>query len=86
MNNLAISRVYFRELSKNHSLFCCVCSPVQQDELYILILICADIQEWQIFTHLFLFLQQDVEKFSDIEKLYLYLKLPSGPSSNTEKR
>ncbi|CAB1420608.1 unnamed protein product [Pleuronectes platessa] len=24
---------------------------------------------------------QDVEKFSDIEKLYLYLKLPSGPSS-----
>ncbi|XP_074522257.1 DNA-binding protein RFX7-like [Halichoeres trimaculatus] len=28
---------------------------------------------------------QDVEKFSDIEKLYLYLKLPSGPSSNTEK-
>lgn len=34
----------------------------------------------------FLVLQQDVEKFSDIEKLYLYLKLPSGPSSNTEKR
>ncbi|XP_060894890.1 DNA-binding protein RFX7-like [Labrus mixtus] len=28
---------------------------------------------------------QDVEKFSDIEKLYLYLKLPSGPSSCTEK-
>ncbi|XP_051234944.1 DNA-binding protein RFX7-like isoform X2 [Dicentrarchus labrax] len=28
---------------------------------------------------------QDVEKFSDIEKLYLYLKLPSDPSSNTEK-
>lgn len=28
---------------------------------------------------------QDVEKFSDIEKLYLYLKLPSGPSSNPEK-
>ncbi|TKS70129.1 DNA-binding protein RFX7 [Collichthys lucidus] len=28
---------------------------------------------------------QDIEKFSDIEKLYLYLKLPSGPSSNTEK-
>ncbi|KAM9366747.1 DNA-binding protein RFX7 [Symphorus nematophorus] len=28
---------------------------------------------------------QDVEKFSDIEKLYLYLKLPSGPSSNTDK-
>ncbi|CAJ1049177.1 DNA-binding protein RFX7-like [Xyrichtys novacula] len=30
---------------------------------------------------------QDVEKFSDIEKLYLYLKLPSGPSSSssTEK-
>ncbi|KAM3626052.1 uncharacterized protein V6R79_021837 [Siganus canaliculatus] len=27
----------------------------------------------------------DVEKFSDIEKLYLYLKLPSGPSSNTDK-
>ncbi|XP_076583754.1 DNA-binding protein RFX7-like [Chaetodon auriga] len=28
---------------------------------------------------------QDVEKFSDIEKLYLYLKLPSGPSTNTDK-
>ncbi|XP_046898469.1 DNA-binding protein RFX7-like isoform X2 [Hypomesus transpacificus] len=28
---------------------------------------------------------QDVEKFTDIEKLYLYLKLPSGPSSCTEK-
>ncbi|XP_053720259.1 DNA-binding protein RFX7-like [Synchiropus splendidus] len=28
---------------------------------------------------------QDVEKFSDIEKLYLYLKLPSGPSGNTDK-
>uniref|UniRef100_A0A3P9QJM0 Regulatory factor X7a n=1 Tax=Poecilia reticulata TaxID=8081 RepID=A0A3P9QJM0_POERE len=29
---------------------------------------------------------QDVEKFSDIEKLYLYLKLPTGPSSSAEKR
>ncbi|XP_061670097.1 DNA-binding protein RFX7-like [Syngnathoides biaculeatus] len=30
---------------------------------------------------------QDVEKFTDIEKLYLYLKLPSGPvsSASTEK-
>ncbi|XP_061526599.1 DNA-binding protein RFX7-like [Phycodurus eques] len=30
---------------------------------------------------------QDVEKFTDIEKLYLYLKLPSGPipSGSTEK-
>ncbi|XP_069549638.1 DNA-binding protein RFX7-like [Brachyistius frenatus] len=28
---------------------------------------------------------QDVEKFSDIEKLYLYLKLPSGPSCTAEK-
>ncbi|XP_044054123.1 DNA-binding protein RFX7-like [Siniperca chuatsi] len=28
---------------------------------------------------------QDVEKFSDIEKLYLYLKLPSGPSTSTDK-
>ncbi|XP_061599733.1 DNA-binding protein RFX7-like [Cololabis saira] len=28
---------------------------------------------------------QDVEKFSDIEKLYLYLKLPSGPSSTVDK-
>ncbi|XP_026175766.1 DNA-binding protein RFX7 [Mastacembelus armatus] len=28
---------------------------------------------------------QDVEKFSDIEKLYLYLKLPSGPSSSSDK-
>ncbi|XP_027869852.1 DNA-binding protein RFX7 isoform X2 [Xiphophorus couchianus] len=28
---------------------------------------------------------QDVEKFSDIEKLYLYLKLPTGPSSSAEK-
>ncbi|KAK5873936.1 hypothetical protein PBY51_018930 [Eleginops maclovinus] len=28
---------------------------------------------------------QDVERFSDIEKLYLYLKLPSGPSTNIEK-
>ncbi|KAL1271309.1 hypothetical protein QQF64_030325 [Cirrhinus molitorella] len=28
---------------------------------------------------------QDVEKLTDIEKLYLYLKLPSGPSSGTEK-
>lgn len=34
----------------------------------------------------FLFLQQDVEKFTDIEKLYLYLKLPSGPSSGNDKR
>lgn len=33
-----------------------------------------------------LFLQQDVEKFTDIEKLYLYLKLPSGPSSGNDKR
>lgn len=32
------------------------------------------------------FLQQDVEKFTDIEKLYLYLKLPSGPSSGNDKR
>ncbi|XP_077084981.1 DNA-binding protein RFX7 isoform X1 [Siphateles boraxobius] len=28
---------------------------------------------------------QDVEKLTDIEKLYLYLKLPSGPSSGIEK-
>ncbi|XP_042609003.1 DNA-binding protein RFX7-like isoform X2 [Cyprinus carpio] len=28
---------------------------------------------------------QDVEKFTDIEKLYLYLKLPSGPSSGNDK-
>lgn len=35
---------------------------------------------------MFLFLQQDVEKFTDIEKLYLYLKLPSGPSSGNDKR
>nr|XP_057944445.1 DNA-binding protein RFX7-like isoform X1 [Doryrhamphus excisus] len=28
---------------------------------------------------------QDVEKFTDIEKLYLYLKLPSGPSSSGDK-
>ncbi|XP_029701814.1 DNA-binding protein RFX7 [Takifugu rubripes] len=28
---------------------------------------------------------QDIEKFSDIEKLYLYLKLPSGPGSSVEK-
>ncbi|XP_075996167.1 DNA-binding protein RFX7-like [Genypterus blacodes] len=27
----------------------------------------------------------DVEKLSDIEKLYLYLKLPSGPSSCTDR-
>ncbi|CAL9701844.1 unnamed protein product [Knipowitschia caucasica] len=27
----------------------------------------------------------DVEKFSDIEKLYLYLKLPSGPCNTPEK-
>ncbi|XP_039987137.1 DNA-binding protein RFX7-like isoform X2 [Xiphias gladius] len=33
----------------------------------------------------YLQLWQDVEKFSDIEKLYLYLKLPSGPSSSTDK-
>lgn len=30
--------------------------------------------------------QQDVEKFTDIEKLYLYLKLPTGSSINTDKR
>lgn len=35
---------------------------------------------------MFVFLQQDVEKFTDIEKLYLYLKLPSGPSSGNDKR
>ncbi|KAJ8272390.1 hypothetical protein COCON_G00112490 [Conger conger] len=29
---------------------------------------------------------QDVEKFTDIEKLYLYLKLPSGPSNGNDKR
>ncbi|XP_068601746.1 DNA-binding protein RFX7-like [Brachionichthys hirsutus] len=28
---------------------------------------------------------QDVERFTDIEKLYLYLKLPSGPISSTDK-
>uniref|UniRef100_A0AAZ3RIH3 Regulatory factor X7b n=1 Tax=Oncorhynchus tshawytscha TaxID=74940 RepID=A0AAZ3RIH3_ONCTS len=28
---------------------------------------------------------QDVEKFTDIEKLYLYLKLPSGPSNGNDK-
>ncbi|XP_016427296.1 DNA-binding protein RFX7-like [Sinocyclocheilus rhinocerous] len=28
---------------------------------------------------------EDVEKLTDIEKLYLYLKLPSGPSSGNEK-
>nr|XP_046210744.1 DNA-binding protein RFX7-like [Oncorhynchus gorbuscha] len=28
----------------------------------------------------------DVEKFTDIEKLYLYLKLPSGPSNGNDKR
>ncbi|TRY82040.1 hypothetical protein DNTS_006683 [Danionella cerebrum] len=28
---------------------------------------------------------QDVEKLTDIEKLYLYLKLPSGPSSGSER-
>lgn len=38
------------------------------------------------FFLLFLSLQQDVEKFTDIEKLYLYLKLPSGPSSGNDKR
>ena len=31
-------------------------------------------------------LQQDVEKFTDIEKLYLYLKLPSGPGNGNDKR
>lgn len=31
-------------------------------------------------------LQQDVDKFSDVEKLYLYLKLPSGSSSSADKR
>lgn len=35
---------------------------------------------------IFLSSQQDVEKFTDIEKLYLYLKLPSGPSSGNDKR
>lgn len=30
-----------------------------------------------------LLLQQDVERFTDIEKLYLYLRLPSGPSSSS---
>lgn len=34
----------------------------------------------------FVTVQQDVEKFTDIEKLYLYLKLPSGPSSGNDKR
>ncbi|KAI4889651.1 hypothetical protein NFI96_031488 [Prochilodus magdalenae] len=29
--------------------------------------------------------RQDVEKFTDIEKLYLYLRLPSGPSSGADK-
>ncbi|CAL8356786.1 unnamed protein product [Lota lota] len=29
---------------------------------------------------------QDVEKFTDIEKLYLYLKLPSGPGNGNDKR
>ncbi|KAL7833709.1 hypothetical protein AOLI_G00286690 [Acnodon oligacanthus] len=29
--------------------------------------------------------RQDVEKFTDIEKLYLYLRLPSGPSSGNDK-
>lgn len=38
------------------------------------------------FFVLCLILQQDVEKFTDIEKLYLYLKLPSGPSSGNDKR
>ncbi|XP_026864717.2 DNA-binding protein RFX7 isoform X1 [Electrophorus electricus] len=28
---------------------------------------------------------QDVEKFTDIEKLYLYLRLPSGPSCGSDK-
>ncbi|CAL8294758.1 unnamed protein product [Boreogadus saida] len=28
---------------------------------------------------------QDVEKFTDIEKLYLYLKLPSGPGNGNDK-
>ncbi|GLD74622.1 DNA-binding protein RFX7-like protein [Lates japonicus] len=37
------------------------------------------------YFHYACVLQQDVEKFSDIEKLYLYLKLPSGPSSSTDK-
>uniref|UniRef100_A0A8C7M5G2 RFX-type winged-helix domain-containing protein n=1 Tax=Oncorhynchus mykiss TaxID=8022 RepID=A0A8C7M5G2_ONCMY len=38
------------------------------------------------FSLLPLILQQDVEKFTDIEKLYLYLKLPSGPSNGNDKR
>ncbi|XP_062845681.1 DNA-binding protein RFX7 [Trichomycterus rosablanca] len=28
---------------------------------------------------------QDVDSFTDIEKLYLYLRLPSGPSTSTDK-
>lgn len=39
-----------------------------------------------LFFVLITFLQQDVEKFTDIEKLYLYLKLPSGPSNGNDKR
>lgn len=39
-----------------------------------------------MFAFVFVTVQQDVEKFTDIEKLYLYLKLPSGPSSGNDKR
>lgn len=51
--------------------------------------VCESLQTFRVFLSLmffFCFLQQDVEKFTDIEKLYLYLKLPSGPSSGNDKR
>lgn len=31
------------------------------------------------------FQQQDVQRFSDNDKLYLYLQLPSGPSSGDKR-
>lgn len=54
--------------------------------LHSLILIFAWVTFLFFSVWYFLFLQQDVEKFTDIEKLYLYLKLPSGPSSGNDKR
>lgn len=66
-----------------------ICFKFRQSNIFREVLVNCVEGETSVLKRLFLFHsfcnQQEVEKFTDLEKLYLYLQLPSG-LSNGEKR
>lgn len=51
----------------------------------LLLFVCLFSSPPFVFNQNTFVIQQEVEKFTDLEKLYLYLQLPSGPN-NGDKR